>query len=169
MKNIRNNQGAIIAMEGCQLGQRAVDVFTAQGAKGANFSETLHQQHLIANISDGTCLRLMYKTFQYKWHLWHPVRVWCRKVPYFIHCLSVRDTTRPFLGECHANSILKDYSLVVVVGEYSTTRADTPKDVEATKPTYTQIQQFNVLNQLLNGTQRTLSPLLSRGFRACSA
>ncbi len=106
----------------------------SQGARNAQVFQRLYLQHLLWGILSGTYLRLVLKTFQCNGHLGHPRKEGCEKMTYFIHCLSVRDTTRPFLGECHANSILRDYLLAVVEGEYSKTRADTPKVVEATKP-----------------------------------
>ena len=132
-------------------------------------NKNLHLHHLLWNVFSKTYIRLYIKlsnTNSTKPTKRHSAKESGERVGLYIHCLSVRDTTRPFLGECHANSILKDYLLDVVVGEYSKTKADTPKDVEPTKPTYTQIQQFNVLNQQLNGRQRTNSALLNRGFRA---
>ena len=131
------------------------------------FNKNLYLHHLLWNVFYKTYIRLYIKLSNTNPTKRHSAKESGERVGLYIHCLSVRDTTRPFLGECHANSILRDYLLAVVVGEYSKTKADTPKDVEPTKPTYTQIQQFNVLNQQLNGRQRTNSALLNRGFRAC--
>ena len=98
------------------------------------FNKNLYLHHLLWNVFYKTYIRLYIKLSNTNPTKRHSAKESGERVGSYIHCLSVRDTTRPFLGECHANSILRDYLLAVVEGEYSKTKVYSSVVGETTKP-----------------------------------
>ncbi len=127
------NVGVVSTFQRCAFTSLRRDKFVLGVWFGVVLHKTLHIQHLLWNVFSKTYIRLYIKLSDTNHTKRHRKKRSGEKVWSFFHCLSLRDTLC-FLAKCHANSIPRNYSLDVVVGESSKSKAPAPGDVEPTKP-----------------------------------